>query len=168
MIKSLSGGLDIFLQPGEWYFGEGNTRVRTTLGSCVAIVLWHPVRRIGGMCHYMLPSRGRPSDEPLNGRYGDEALELLLNEIRQAGTRLQEYELKLFGGANMFSPETRRDDDVPSRNVAFARELLQRYRLRAVAESLGGVGYRQLIFDISTGDVWMRQGSGALNANEQA
>lgn len=64
MIKSLSGGLDIFLQPGEWYFGEGNTRVRTTLGSCVAIVLWHPVRRIGGMCHYMLPSRGRPSDEP--------------------------------------------------------------------------------------------------------
>lgn len=168
MTKALCGGLDIFLQPGEWYFGDEHTRLRTTLGSCVAIVLWHPQRLIGGMCHYMLPSRGKPSTEGLNGRYGDEALQLLLNEVEQAGTTVQDYELKLFGGANMFSSETRRKDDVPARNVAFARELLHRYQLQAVAESLGGVGYRQLIFDIATGDVWMRQGSGAQSAHEHA
>lgn len=164
MIKRLSGGVDIFLQPGDWYFGDKNTCLRTTLGSCVAIVLWHPQRRIGGMCHYMLPSRGQRGHEPLSGRYGDEALELLLTEIRQAGTQVQDYELKLFGGANMFSPETRRADDVPARNVAFVREMLRQYDLKAVAESLGGFGYRQLIFDIATGDVWMRQGGGAQSA----
>ena len=51
--------LEIFLQPGEFYFGEGKTRIRTLLGSCVAITLWHPRLHIGGMSHYMLPSRPR-------------------------------------------------------------------------------------------------------------
>ncbi|MBL8511280.1 MAG: chemotaxis protein CheD, partial [Betaproteobacteria bacterium] len=51
--------MDIFLQPGEFYFGDADTRIRTLLGSCVSITMWHPTRRIGGMCHYMLPTRGR-------------------------------------------------------------------------------------------------------------
>lgn len=167
MIPPSPGGLDIFLQPGEWYFGDEHTRLRTTLGSCVAFVLWHPQRRIGGMCHYMLPSRKRPPEEALSGRYGDEAMELLLGEVHQAGTQVHDYELKLFGGANMFSANKRRDDDVPARNVAFARKLLEEHGLKAVAESLGGFAYRQLIFDIGTGDVWMRQGSGGQSASEQ-
>ncbi len=49
--------MEVFLQPGELYFGDGRTRVRTLLGSCVAIAVWHPRLRIGGLCHYMLPSR---------------------------------------------------------------------------------------------------------------
>jgi chemotaxis protein CheD len=159
MIKSRPGVLEVFLQPGEWYFGDENTRLRTTLGSCVAIVLWHPQRRLGGMCHYMLPSRGKRGDMPLSGRYGDEAMELLLDEVKRCRTQLSDYELKLFGGANMFSAETRRQDDVPARNVAFARRLLRQHGLQAKAESLGGFGYRQLIFDIADGDVWMRQGA---------
>jgi chemotaxis protein CheD len=158
MIRPLLGGLDVFLQPGEWYFGDDTTRIRTTLGSCVAIVLWHPQRKLGGMCHYMLPSRGGQRDEPLSGRYGDEAMQLLLNEVQKVRTQVDEYELKLFGGANMFSAETRRKDDVPARNVAFARELIRRHSLRVKAECLGGSGYRQLIFDIGSGDVWMRRG----------
>lgn len=167
MIKSLSGGLDVFLQPGEWYFGDQHTRVRTTLGSCVAIVLWHPQRKLGGMCHYMLPSRGDRGNEPLSGRYGDEALQLLLDEVRRCHTQVSDYELKLFGGANMFLAETRRQDDVPARNVAAAHELMSKYGLQAKAESLGGFGYRQLIFDIASGDVWMRQGgSGLLNTGQ--
>ena len=51
--------LEIFIRPGEFYFGDGNTRIRTILGSCVAVTLWHPERHIGGMCHYMLPRRPR-------------------------------------------------------------------------------------------------------------
>src|SRR5439155_18563598 len=43
--------LEIFLQPGEWYFGDADTRIRTLLGSCVAITMWHPRRCLGGMCH---------------------------------------------------------------------------------------------------------------------
>ena len=89
--------LEIFLQPGELWFGDEQTRIRTVLGSCVATVLWHPQRRIGGMCHFMLPERPRPrtAGQPLDGRYGDEAMELLLREIRRAGTVPADYQAKL-------------------------------------------------------------------------
>ena len=53
--------IDVFLQPGDFYFGEAGTRIRTLLGSCVAITLWHPILHIGGMCHIMLPERGERS-----------------------------------------------------------------------------------------------------------
>ena len=50
----------VFLHPGECYFGGGPTRIATLLGSCVSITVWHPRLLVGGMCHYMLPSRQRP------------------------------------------------------------------------------------------------------------
>jgi hypothetical protein len=63
--------IDIFLQPGEFYFGDHETRIRTLLGSCVAITMWHPRLRIGGMCHYLLPMhRGRSGKTELDGRGG--------------------------------------------------------------------------------------------------
>lgn len=54
------GLLEVFLGPGDLYFGDQFTRIRTLLGSCVAITLWHPRALIGGMCHYMMPTRSHP------------------------------------------------------------------------------------------------------------
>jgi len=156
VIHRLGSGIEIFLQPGEWYFGDAGTRIRTTLGSCVAFTIWHPTKRLGGMCHYMLPARGRAASE-LDGRYADEALRLLQREARRAGTRLKDYEVKLFGGANMLALKTAAGS-VPVRNVATGRALVEQYGLKVKAECLGGEGYRQLIFDIATGDVWVRRG----------
>lgn len=156
-----AGGRDIVLGPGDWYFGAGALRLRTTLGSCVAIVLWHPRCRLGGMCHYLLPSRSDRGSQPLSGRYGDEALQLLLEQVRCSHTEARDYEYKLFGGANMFSGR-RRPDDVPALNVAAGLALMQRHGLPVKAQSLGGDGYRQLLFDLRNGALWMRQGDAAL------
>ena len=57
--------IEIFLQPGDFYFGDKDTRIRTILGSCVSITLWHPTRLIGGMCHFLLPFRGAHQDHAL-------------------------------------------------------------------------------------------------------
>lgn len=152
--------LEIFLQPGELWFGDEKTRIRTVLGSCVAIVLWHPQRRIGGMCHFMLPERPRPrtAGQPLDGRYGDEAMELLLREIRRAGTVPADYQAKLFGGGCMFSGEgTRGGPDISRRNMAAGRDLVEREGLRLLTHDLGGQGHRNVIFDVWSGDVWLRR-----------
>lgn len=61
---------------GRYIFGDSHTRVRTLLGSCVAIVVWHPQRKIGGMCHYVLPNRKAVAGRPLDGRYANEAMEI--------------------------------------------------------------------------------------------
>ena len=153
--------IEIFLQPGEFHFDGKETRIRTLLGSCVAITMWHPEKRIGGMCHFMLPSRTvRPAGE-LDGRYADEAIELFLREIRMQGTRPGEYQVKLFGGGNMFDVPTRcrQEDDcnnVACRNVMAARRLLQAQKLVVAAEHVGMQGHRNVMFDIWSGKVWMR------------
>ena len=94
---------EIFLRPGELYWSNDSaTRIRTLLGSCVAICLWHPRRKIGGMCHYLLPRRSDRAGAGPDPRYGDEAMELFLAEIGAATTRPSQYVAKVFGGGNMF------------------------------------------------------------------
>lgn len=156
-MTELGSGIEIFLHPGDWYFGDQHTRIRTTLGSCVAVTLWHPVLKLGGMCHFLLPESNR-ADGQLDPRYGTDALELMMKEIRRHKSDAADYEAKLFGGARMGALGTEWSS-VAERNRRKALELVDKYRLRLVAQSLGGNDYRQLILNIADGDVWVRQGT---------
>jgi len=155
-MKKHQQAMEVFLQPGEHYFGDRDTRIRTILGSCVAVTIWHPKLLVGGMCHYMLPARSRPGSA-LDGKYADEALQLLLDEANRIGTFAKDYQIKLFGGGHMF-PHAKKQQaaHVGSRNVDAARMLLRKHGLPIHAEHLGGDGHRNVIFDLWSGDVWMR------------
>lgn len=164
--------MDVFLHPGDFWFGDRDTRIRTLLGSCVSIVMWHPGKLLGGMCHYLMPSRpphrraaadgeprgaSHPADPALDGRYADDAMEMFLHEIRQAGTRPEEYVVKIFGGGRQFRHGTpAANNGLPDRNVEAGLELLEAHRLNVRAKHLGGKGHRQVLFEVWSGDVWMR------------
>jgi chemotaxis protein CheD len=113
---------EVVLGPGDLHFGDRNTRIRTLLGSCVAVTLWHPGAHIGGMCHCMMPTRrGRVPHGELSGRYADEAMELLMDELRDANTSPRDYQVKMFGGGNQFAGAS--GIDVAARNVDFGMAL---------------------------------------------
>lgn len=154
--------LEIFLMPGDFYWGDASTRIRTILGSCISICLWHPVKRFGGMCHYMLPTRNAKlggGNSTLNGKYGDEAWELFLREINKTQTKPSEYLVKLFGGSNMFTANERslREVGMGDKNIEFARRIVKDYKLNLVSENLGGNRPRRIHFDIWSGNVWLRR-----------
>jgi chemotaxis protein CheD len=156
--------IDQFLQPGEYAVGDAQHRFRTLLGSCVSITLWHPRRRFGAMSHFLLSRRSgvracRRSDGLVawDARYGEEALCLMLEELRRAGVALEECEGKIFGGANMFPGISADAMNVGRQNGEAARRLLHAHGIAIVSESLFGIGHRQLRFNVATGDVWMRQ-----------
>lgn len=161
--------IEIFLQPGEVYFGDRDTRIRTLLGSCVAVVMWHPNLLIGGMCHYMLPKQlAKPSGKP-DGRYADEAMELMLKEINNSGTKPKEYQVKLFGGGHMFSgQQIVKEDHIGAQNVEIARKLIKQHGFTSCAEHLGGNGHRNIFFDIWSGHVWVRHQAPLTNTNKNA
>lgn len=157
MISPGDHGHELYLQPGEVFFGDASVRVRTVLGSCVSITLWHPQRKLGGMCHYMLPERLRPADGRRDGRYGPEAWEMLLEQLESAKTQPREYQAKIFGGGRMFAlGEGRANLDIGQRNVEVGRRLLAAQGLQAASEHFCGDGHRCLIFDVATGDVWVK------------
>jgi chemotaxis protein CheD len=151
------------LQPGQWWFGgrRGNVhRVATLLGSCVAVTLWHPRLRCGGMCHFVLPRR-KAHAARLNARYGDEALELMEHSARRQGAKLADYQAGLFGAANMFPDNPKVTLDVGAVNAEQARALLAARGMVAIWEELLGSEYRYLSLDLANGRIWLRAGNAA-------
>lgn len=152
--------IEIFLQPGEYYVGDESCRIRTLLGSCVSITLWHPGRRIGAMSHCLLATRGGSTYAELDARYVDEALALMFRDLARRNIVPQQCQAKLFGGGNMFPEQNSRPGalDVGQQNGRAARELMREHNIAVVSESLFGIGHRSIVFDIATGDVWARSG----------
>lgn len=157
--------VSIFLSPGEHFVGDARHRVRTLLGSCVSITLWQPERRVGAMSHFLLAERGAQrgnAPRELDGRYGTEALQLMLQGLAKLGVAPSQCEAKLFGGGDMFAGHgAGTPASVGRRNGDAAHGLLGEHGIRLVAHSLFGNGHRKIEFDIATGDVWARQENAA-------
>lgn len=148
---------DVFLHPGESCFAGPDTRVNTLLGSCVAVTMWHPLLRIGGMCHFVLPNRADKNAGPLDGRYGDEALRILLAEAEKWGGAPQDFRINIFGGSNMVSGTTHRTaQSIGSKNIDCARRLCTKFNLRIEGEHTGGTGHRRVKMHLRNGLVWLR------------
>jgi chemotaxis protein CheD len=118
------------------------------------MVLWHPSLLVGGMCHFMLPSRNTQT-LGMDGRYADEAMALLLQGVKAYSAPRSEYQVKLFGGSNMFG-NVATDISVGMKNINAARRLIDIHGFKVSSEHLGGGGHRNIVFEVWSGDVWMK------------
>jgi chemotaxis protein CheD len=150
-----------FLEPGEVAFAEAPACLRTLLGSCVAITFWHPQRALGAMCHFLVPLRPASEAGPPNGKYASDAIAVITQRFRTRGLAPEAFEVKLFGGGNMF-PDLPLNGFQPigEKNMEAARRLLQAAGFRILREDLAGTGQRMVVFDLQNGEVWVRQGPG--------
>jgi len=160
--EDVAGLHEEFLCPGEFYFTQEHSHIHTILGSCIAITLWHPHRRIGGMCHFVLPgkcekTKQERSCDKLPGRYSHGAMELFQRAAYRTGTELKAYEAKIFGGSNMLTSLTLREDEqVGTKNTEIALRHLTDYKIPLLVAHVGETGYRRIKFDVRTGDVWVK------------
>jgi chemotaxis protein CheD len=149
---------DVMLMPGELFFGEKVPCLRTLLGSCVAVTLWNPRRRIGGMCHFLLPTRTRPANAPRDGKYGDEAIGMMVDAILRAGTRPQDYEAHLYGGADTMPDIERAMKYVGERNIETGWRLIDQFGFNLMGVDVGENVPRVVRMNLLTGEVDMRRG----------
>ncbi len=153
-------GQHVVLMPGQMHFGHQAASIRTLLGSCVAVTLWHPARRIGGMCHFLLPGRPRKIHEALDGRYGDEAIEAMVKEIHRTRTDPKDYIAHLYGGADTMPEGTNLKFNVGERNIEQGWKLIDQYGFQLDGVDVGEDIPRTVTLDFSAGEVTMRRGSG--------
>jgi len=133
--------------PGEHYVSTaGQEMIVTVLGSCIAACVWDPSARVGGMNHFMLPDSG--SDVPVDKamRYGNFAMEELLNDLLRRGARRDTLEIKVFGGGNVLSTIGNASVPIGDRNAAFVRRYLADEGYKIAAEDLGGIHPRRIHF----------------------
>lgn len=151
---------EIFLQPGEFYWGDTDTRIRTILGSCVAVTVWHPGQRVGGMCHIMLPDRACSSQKTngvLNGKYADEAMAMMMDELNSSGITPSSCHVKVFGGSHMFKAVSDISNSIGDRNLEAVMDKLDSLGFTVHSHHHGGEQPRYIIFDIWSGWVWLRK-----------
>jgi chemotaxis protein CheD len=156
-----NGGDHLNLMPGQMHFGGKAASLRTLLGSCLAVTLWHPTRKLGGMCHFLLPKRQRKPGEPLDGRYGDEALEAMVALLRAARTEPSEYQAHLYGGADTMPEGSALKFNVGERNIEQGFSLVDRYGFEIQGVDVGEDVPRSVTLTLASGEVDMRRGTGA-------
>lgn len=157
-------GEEVFLMPGQLHFGGQAGSIRTLLGSCVAITLWHPGRRLAGMCHFLLPSRARTAATPPDGRYGEEAVQVLLERIRAAGTEPQDYHAHLYGGADTMPDGGNLRFNVGARNIEAGWHFIDRSGFQLQAVDVGEDMPRSVRLVRASGEVEMRRGQACTPA----
>ncbi|NOZ53385.1 MAG: chemoreceptor glutamine deamidase CheD [Gammaproteobacteria bacterium] len=146
--------------PGEFYVTTQNELITTVLGSCVSACIRDKVFGIGGMNHFMLPLENEDSSNEWRNagmsaatRYGNVAMEYLINSILKHGGTRQNLEVKLFGGGKILAKTT----DVGARNVEFVLHYLNIEGLSIDAQDLGDIYPRKVIYNPLSGKVRMKK-----------
>ncbi len=148
----------VYLKPGELVITQEPCRVTTVLGSCLSVTMFFAPSRIAALCHAVLPSYQQIRSphgikEPFH--YVDSALQWMVAEFARLGVKRTQIEVKMFGGASMFSRQDvdKEASSVGRKNIEAALVVLQREGLRLNAWNVGGNRGRKLIFDTHSGEV---------------
>lgn len=135
---------DVHVIQGEQAVSDDpDTTLQTVLGSCVAACLHDPVRRIGGMNHFLLPDDGQGADM----RYASAAMERLVNALLRNGAERGRLQAKLFGGGRIMANLP----DIGRRNGESALMFLRNEGIVCRSQSLGGNQARRVRFWPATG-----------------
>ncbi len=145
----------VFLHPGQLFVSADPAVVTTVLGSCVAVCLWDPATRVGGVNHYLLPHGA--GDGTASPRFGSLAMPMLLERVLAQGGLRSRLEAKVFGGACVTggapSPGRHLGDENVERAVSFLRDV----RIPVAARATGGARGRKVIFHTADGSAWVKE-----------
>ncbi|NMP31379.1 chemoreceptor glutamine deamidase CheD [Thalassotalea sp. M1531] len=148
--------------PGEFYMTSTPVAISTTLGSCIAACIWDDRSGIGGMNHFMLPetdknahevnwgSRGLASDAT---RYGNFAMEHLINMVLKNGGYKNSLKAKVFGGGKVL----KKMSDVGERNIDFVFDYLETEQIEIVKHDVGSIFPRKVLFEPTTGKAFVKR-----------
>lgn len=142
-----------FLYPAALFASSKPHQVSTILGSCVAVCLYDPVLRIGGINHYMLPLwNGQGLASP---KYGNIAIEKLIKKMQHLGSKKHNLKAKVFGGGEVITSNISQFH-IGQRNIQLAKDLLKEYNIPIISSSTGGKHGRKIIYFTQTGEVMQR------------
>ena len=124
------------------------------LGSCVAVALYDPEARIGGLGHLLLPNRPETNALGSESKYVDAGILEIVEELVQAGANQDRLIAKVAGGANMFETSYQTlIKSIGARNARSARETLTSLGIPILSEEVGGNRGRTVEFDLATGNM---------------
>lgn len=155
-VDPAEGITTIKILPGEFYVTSENERIETILGSCISACVRDPIAGVGGMNHFMLPvNKSNTSPHVLSdaNRYGNFAMENLVNALLSKGAKRERLEFKIFGGGRIMSSMT----NVGWYNIGFTFDYVATEGFKVVSQDIGDVYPRKILYYPLTGRVRVRR-----------
>ena len=143
--------------PGEYYVTRNDEMITTVLGSCISVCIYEQTTGLGAMNHFMLPNSNSSNDaEDLMSesfRYGDVAMERMINDLLRNGADKSQIVFKAFGGGQIIKQMT----SVGERNIKFLHKFMVMEGYKLAAADLGGPHPRKVNFFPKTGKVMVKK-----------
>lgn len=135
----------IILGYGELAIEKSPSIIETVLGSCVAVILYDPILKIGGMTHILYPNV--KNDFDTKGAF--QAVSTLITKILALGSDRNKLRCELYGGANIHNSFI----GVGDKNLQKAKTLLTNVGIKINNEDTGGNHPRKITFNLNNGNV---------------
>ena len=134
--------------------------VTYALGSCIAVALYDPIAKVGGLLHYMLPDSALDANKAQQNPYmfADTGIPRLIAAVKSKGAQAPRMVVRLAGGAQVL--DSQGTFQIGKRNYLAAKRILWKAGVLIAAEAVGGEVSRTTRLEIATGRMWIREGAG--------
>jgi chemotaxis protein CheD len=131
----------------------GAELVTYSLGSCLGVTVYDPIKKAGGLLHLMLPDSAiNPQKAAIQPcMFVDTGVPRLFKAVYNLGGDRSQVIVNVAGGAQFF--DSNRTFNIGGRNLDALHELLARDGHSIHAEAVGGTSSRTLRMNLSNGSV---------------
>lgn len=143
-----------YIHSGQLFVAVRPSVIQTVLGSCVAVCLHDSKMQISGMNHYLLPLWN--NDGLASPKYGNIAIDKLVEAMEAVGCQRRDMVAKIFGGASPNNFDSSKNLLVGEKNIQIAHHLLNEYRIKIVASDLGGTRGRKIALESHSGRIILK------------
>jgi chemotaxis protein CheD len=140
----------------------GDVIVTHALGSCIAVCLWDPDRKVAGLLHFLLPegriNPQRASEQP--AAFADSGIPLLFQAAYKLGAVKQRCRVRLVGGAEVAADAQGMTSsfNIGRRNQLAAKNTLWRNGVLIDKEEVGGRTVRTVHLHVADGRLQVTSG----------
>lgn len=130
--------------------------VTYSLGSCIGLVIYDPVVKVGGMLHYMLPESSIDREKAAARPYmfADSGIPRLFKTAYSMGAVKQRLKIYAAGGAEIL--DQKGFFNIGKRNYMALKKMFFKNNVIIDKQDIGGNTNRTVRLEIATGDIYVK------------
>ena len=130
--------------------------VTYSLGSCIGVVIYDAVAKVGGLLHYLLPeSKLAPEKAEKNPyMFADTGIPALFKAAYELGARKQRMKVIVAGGSQIMDQAG--FFNIGKRNDIALRKMFHKNNVLIDYRDVGGIVNRTVKLEVKTGDAWIK------------
>ena len=134
----------------------GDVVVTYSLGSCIGLVLYDPVARVGGILHYMLPESSLDKEKAASKpfMFADTGIPRLFKQAYKFDAIKKRMKVAVFGGAQIL--DQKGFFNIGKRNHMALKKIFFKNNVLIDHEEVGGNVNRTVRLEIRTGDIYVK------------